>query len=320
MKASSSATLTTTTPQKNVQGYDLKIGRNTLHLTNQSKLYWPDDGITKGELVKYYHDIAPVLLPYLRNRPQSLHRFPNGISGASFFQKDIDIQSVPRWLKTKAIYSESNEDHVNYLLCNDASTLIYMANLGCIEINPWNSRIGKLDYPDWMVLDLDPGKIAFQEVVKVARVAKELLDRLELLAFVKTSGATGLHIYVPLEAHYDYHTVRTFAHLIATLVHEKLPDTTSLVRSPAKRTKKIYLDYLQNSKGQTIAAPYSVRPRPGATVSTPLSWSEVTNKLDPTKFTIKNIFKRLDKKGDLWEPVIGKGQNMMRALKNLQDD
>ncbi len=307
------------TPRK-AGSSDVKVGKVTLHLTNQSKIYWPAEGITKGDLVKYYKDIAPVMLPYIRNRPQSMNRFPNGIYGPSFYHKDVDLKTMPPWLKTKPIYSESNKDDVNYLVCNDEATLMYMANLGCIEINPWNSRVGKLKYPDWMVLDLDPGKIDFEEVVRVAKTAKEIFDQLEIDAYIKTSGATGLHIYVPLDAMYDYDTVRTFGHLIASLIHEKLPATTSMVRSPAKRVRKIYLDYLQNSMGQTIAAPYSVRPRPGATVSTPLNWSELTKKLNPVNFTMKNIFKRLDKIGDLWEPVIGKGQNILHALKKLRVD
>ncbi len=191
-----------------------------------------------------------------------------------------------------------------------------MANLGCIEINPWNSRIGKIQDPDWVVIDLDPNGIAFKEVIKTALSVKETLDDLEIASYCKTSGASGLHIYIPLEAKYDYDTAKNFAELIAHLVNEKLPSITSIIRSPSKRKKKVYLDFLQNRRGQTLAAPYSVRPQPGATVSTPLLWSEVNEKLDPTKFTIRNMLERIDKKGDLWEPVLGKGENISKALKN----
>lgn len=294
--------------------FDLKVGKATLHLTNQNKIYFPDNGITKGDLVSYYNEIATVMLPYLRNRPQSMNRFPNGITGLSFYQKDVDADKIPSWVKTEKIFSKSNNEYIDYLICNDRATLIYMANLGCIEINPWNSQISRLENPDWMIIDLDPEKIAFKEVVKTAVATKELLDELEVESFCKTSGATGLHIYIPLAAKYDYETVRNFAHLLAREVHRKTPSTTSIERNPAKRQHKVYIDYLQNSKGQTLAAPYSVRPKTGATISTPLTWKEVNEKLDPSKFTIKNIISRLDKKGDLWKPVIGKGLNLELAL------
>jgi len=224
---------------------------------------------------------------------------------------------VPGWVRTEKIYSESNDKDINYLICNDKATLVLMANMGCIEINPWNSRIPELLNPDWLVIDLDPEKISFKEVVKAAQEVRKVLDELEVDSYCKTSGATGLHIYVPLGAKYNYDVAKEFAELIAHMVHERLPKTTSIIRQPAKRQGKVYLDFLQNRKGQTLAAPYSVRPKPGATVSTPLEWDEVTEKLDPSNFTIKNILKRLDKKGDIWKPVIGKGVNILNVLKSL---
>jgi bifunctional non-homologous end joining protein LigD len=289
---------------------DVKIGKITLHLTNQQKLYWSKEKITKGDLVNYYTEIASVMLPYLKNRPQSMNRYPNGISGPSFYQKDINLEQVPSWLKTEKIYSDSNKAYINYLICNDKATLIYMANLGCIEINPWNSRIGKLEKPDWIVIDLDPEAISFEKVVETALVVKKVVDELKMRCYCKTSGATGLHIYVPLGAKYEYKEARTFAGEIAKEVHERIPSFTSIERSPSKRQRKVYLDYLQNSKGQTLAAPYSVRPKPGATVSTPLEWKEVNKKLDPKAFTIDTIFNRLNKKGDLWKAVLGKGNKI----------
>jgi bifunctional non-homologous end joining protein LigD len=297
--------------------YDLKIGKINLHFTNQNKIYWPVEKYTKRDLIGYYDKISAFILPYLKDRPESMNRFPNGINKPSFYQKDVDREKVPSWLKTEKIYSESNKEEIDYLVCNDKATLLYMANLGCIEINPWNSRIGKLDFPDWIVIDLDPDEISFKEVVRTALTVKETLDDLAVNCYCKTSGATGLHIYIPLTAKYDYKTARIFAELIAGLVHDKLPDITSLVRNPSKRKGKIYLDFLQNSKGQTLAAPYAVRPRPGATVSTPLSWKEVNDKLDPTQFTIRTIPKRIEKIGDIWKPVIGKGENIFRVLKKL---
>ncbi|HET9136211.1 MAG TPA: non-homologous end-joining DNA ligase [Candidatus Kapabacteria bacterium] len=289
---------------------DLKIGKVTLHLTNQQKLYWPKEKITKGDLVNYYAEVASVMLPYLKGRPQSMNRYPNGIAGPSFYQKDVNLEQVPDWLKTEKIFSESNDAYINYLICNDKATLVYMANLGCIEINPWNSRIGKLDKPDWIVIDLDPEAISFEKVVQTALEVKKVFDELKTKCYCKTSGATGLHIFVPLGAKYEYKEARAFAGEIAREVHERIPAFTSIERSPSKRQRKVYLDYLQNSKGQTLAAPYSVRPKPGATVSTPLEWKEVNNKLDPKAFTIHTIFKRLDKKGDLWKEVLGKGNSI----------
>ncbi len=298
--------------------YDLRAGKTVLHLTNQDKIYWPEEKYTKGDLLAYYNRAAEFILPYLRDRPQSMHRFPDGIKGQGFYQKDVDTYKVPSGLKTEKIYSPSNKEYIDYLICNDRATLLYMANLGCIEINPWNSRTAKPENPDWAVIDLDPEDIDFREVVNAAQAVKETLDGLEVDCYCKTSGASGLHVFIPLAAKYDYETVRTFAELIAHLVHQKLPDTTSLLRSPAKRRHKVYLDYLQNSRGQTLAAPYSVRPRPGATVSTPLQWSEVNEKLDPKQFTIENIFTRLEKLGDIWKPVIGRGENIGKALKKMQ--
>lgn len=297
---------------------DLKVGKTTLHLTNQNKVYFPDDGITKGDIVNYYNDVSDLILPYLKDRPQSMYRFPNGISGPGFYQKDVDDDKIPNWLKTKEIFSESNDANIDYLICNDKATLLYMANLGCIDINPWNSTIKHIDNPDWVVIDIDPDKDDFKEVVNTALAVKEVMDGFETECYCKTSGASGLHVYIPLGAKYDYDTVKIFAELIAHEVSLKLPETTTLERSIKKRNHKIYIDYLQNRKGQTLASPYSVRPKPGATVSTPLEWSEVNAKLSPSQFTIKNVLKRFDKKGDLWKPVLGKGADIKAILKSSQ--
>ncbi len=306
--------------EKSTSDYELKVGKTILKLTNQNKIYWPDEKITKGDLVNYYSDISDIILPYLKDRPQSLHRFPNGIKDAGFYQKDLDTAKVPRWLHTEKVYSESNKEYIDYLICNDKATLIYMANLGCIEMHPWSSRIQKPENPDWLVIDLDPEDIAFKEVVRAAQETKKLFDSLEIDSYCKTSGSTGLHVYIPLAAKYDYDIAKNFAQLVAQKVNEVLPSTTSVLRMPAKRKKKVYLDFLQNRRGQTLAAPYSVRPKPGATVSTPLLWSEVNTKLDVSKFTIKTIFKRLDKVGDLWKPVAGKAANLDKAIKSLYEE
>jgi bifunctional non-homologous end joining protein LigD len=300
--------------QTDHKDYDLKVGAVTLKLTNQNKIYWPDEKISKGELVSYYSEIAPIMLPYLKDRPQSLHRFPNGIKAPGFYQKDLDTKTIPGWLKTQKIFSESTGENIDYLICNDKATLVYMANLGCIEVHPWNSRIKKIENPDWLVIDLDPEGIGFDAVIKTALATKKVCDAFELDCYCKTSGATGIHVYMPLGAKYSYTIARNMAHLISQKVHELLPGITSLERAPQKRKKKVYPDFLQNSRGQTLAAPYSVRPRPGAPVSTPLEWGEVNAKLNPAAFTIKTILKRVEKKGDLWKPVLGTGVNLKKAI------
>jgi bifunctional non-homologous end joining protein LigD len=285
-------------------------------LTNLGKVYWPEEGYTKGDLLAYYREIAPIILPYLHDRPESLHRHPNGIDGKSFFQKDVSRQPPPAWVHTVNIGSESGKQEITYLLCQDEPSLLYLANLGCIELNPWNSRVQTLDRPDYLVMDLDPENIPFSRVIETAQVVRKVLERAALASYCKTSGKRGLHVYVPLAARYADEQVRQFAEILARLVHQELPDSTSLVRSPALRQGRVYLDYLQNRRGQTLAAPYSVRPYPGATVSTPLRWSEVKKGLDPTRFTLKTLPARLQKLGDLWGPVLGSGIDLAAGLQS----
>jgi len=296
---------------------EVKIDGHKLQLTNLKKVYFQDEGYTKGDVIEYYRSVAKYILPYLKGRPESLNRHPNGIDGESFYQKDIrDLP--PDWVKTEMIYSEHNEKDINYLVCNDEATLVYLANLGCIEINPWFSRVETLDNPDYLVLDLDPEDISFEKVIETALAAKEIFDAAGAKNYCKTSGATGLHIYVPLGTNYNYDVAREFTHLVARLVHAKTSGFTSLKRSPSKRQKKVYLDYLQNRPGQTLAAPYSVRPRPGAPVATPLKWEEVKKGLNPKDFTIKNTLKRIEKKGDLFKNVLGKGIDLGKCISKLE--
>jgi bifunctional non-homologous end joining protein LigD len=289
---------------------------HTLKFTNLKKLYWTKEKITKGDLLNYYHHIAPYMLPYMKDRPQSLNRFPNGINGKSFYQKDMKGKVEP-WLTTFERFSEGSGDAKDFLVCTDAASLLYMANLGCIEMNPWHSRISSPLYPDWCVIDLDPGAISFEKVIETANVVHTLLDSLSIPSYPKTSGSTGLHIYIPLGAKYNYEQSRQLAELIATLVHNELPSFTSLVRNPEKRKDKIYIDYLQNRPIQTICAPYSVRPKPGATVSAPLHWDEVKKGLKTAQFTMQNITVRLESEGDLFKGVLGQGINLNDILKQL---
>jgi bifunctional non-homologous end joining protein LigD len=294
-----------------------KSEQNNLKLTSLEKICWNEEGITKGDLIKYYKQISSYLLPYVKDRPQTLLRYPNGINGEGFYQKDIS-QNVPEWIKTIEILSESTGKKVNYFVIKDLDSLLYLVNLGCIEINPWFSRIDHLENPDYLVLDLDPESISFDHVIQTALVIKDIFDEIRAKCFCKTSGATGLHIYVPLNARYDFDMARQFAHLVAKIVNKRLPEITSLERNPEKRIGKVYIDYLQNSIGHTVAAPYSVRPRPGATVSTPLEWEEVKPGLDPGVFNIDTIPGRVEKTGDLFNEILNSEINIIKCINNLE--
>lgn len=287
-------------------------------ISNPDKVFWPDEGITKGDLVKYYDNISEFILPYLKDRPESLRRYPNGIGEEGFFQKDIQSK-LPEFTKSYKYHSDSAGKVVNYLVCDNRETLIYMVNLGCIDINPWNSRTNRIENPDYIIFDLDPEDIGFDKVVDAANEIRKILEKLDIESFPKTSGATGIHVYVPTGAKYNYDQVKSFAEVVVNVVNKKNPEYTSVLRNPSKRSGKVYLDFLQNRIGQTLASPYSVRAKPGATISTPLKWSEVNSKLSPSDFTIKNILRRLDKVGDLWKPVLGKGIDMEKSLPKLEE-
>jgi bifunctional non-homologous end joining protein LigD len=286
--------------------------------TNLDKVYWPKEGYTKGDLLNYYHDVAPFILPYLHDRPLSLHRHPNGIAGKSFFQKDVSGQPPPDWVQTASIASESAGKNISFVVCQDEATLLYVVNLGCIEMNPWNSRLGALDRPDYVVIDLDPQEIGFSQVVETALEVRKVIENAGGECHCKTSGKRGLHIFLPLGGRYDYAEARSFAERVARVVNSKLPDTTSILRQPAQRRARIYLDFLQNNRGQTLVAPYSLRPVEGATISTPLRWAEVKKTLDPTRFNLRTIRQRLDRVGDLWKPVLGRGIDLRKCLRTMK--
>lgn len=298
-----------------VSDEELTIDGEQLTFTNTDKIFWPEERYTKGDVIDYYNTVAPHVIKYLKDRPESLLRMPDGIKSPGFFHKDAGDRA-PAWVKKYKMFSESADKEINYIVCNDRPTLLYLANLGCIEINPWNSRLKKIDNPDYLVIDIDPSeKNTFSQVVETANVIKDLLDKAGAVSFPKTSGATGIHVYVPLGAKYSYEQAKDFTHLIATLAQEQLPAFTSLERTLSKRGKnKIYIDYLQNRKGQTLSCVYSLRPKPGATVSTPLEWKEVKAGLHPTDFTIKNIMGRIKKKGDLFAGVLKGGINMKKCI------
>ncbi|RPD38545.1 DNA ligase D [Chitinophaga barathri] len=295
----------------------LKLNKQDVQLTNQQKFYWPKEKITKGQLIDYYLSVADYILPHLKDRALSLHRYPNGIAGTSFYQKDLDLDQVPGWLRTTPVHSESTNKVIDYLVCNNEATLAYMVNLGCIEINPWLSRIRKPDYPDYVVIDLDPEDIAFTSVVETAQTIRKILEAHDIVSYCKTSGASGLHIYIPTGGKYPYETCRLFAEYIAQEANEQLPEMTSIIRAKAKRKKKVYIDFLQNAWGQTIASPYSARPQPGAPVATPLHWKEVNAKLNVKDYHIGNTLKRLEKQGDLWENILKEKNDLKTILKTV---
>ncbi|MBB6331947.1 bifunctional non-homologous end joining protein LigD [Chryseobacterium sediminis] len=298
---------------------EITLDKHMVKLTNQDKIYFPKDDITKGDVIEYYQSVAGFILPYLKNRPLSLNRFPNGIEEQSFYQKDAG-DHIPDWIKTTQVYSESNDKYIDYIYCNDKATLAYLNNLGCIDINPWNSSLPDLEHPDYLVLDLDPSsKNTFDEVIETALQVNEVLKAIKVKGYCKTSGSTGIHIYIPMGSHYDFDQVKDFAHILMKQVNEKLLEITTLERSLQKRdNKKIYLDYLQNRTGQTLASAYSLRPKQGASVSMPLDWDELKPGLKPTDFNINNALDRIKAKGDLFKPVLGKGIDMMKALELLQ--
>ena len=294
-----------------------KVNGKELKFTNLSKIYWPKEKITKRELINYYYQAAPFILPYLKNRPQSLNRFPNGINGKSFYQKNV-TGKVPEWIETFPYYSKIDGDK-NFLKISNEASLLYVVNLGCIEINPWSSTADKPDNPDWCIIDLDPDENTFEQVIVTAQVTKNVLDELGITSCCKTSGSTGLHIYFPLGAKYTYEESKEFARKIATLVQKELPEFTSIERIVNNRDGKMYIDFLQNRPQATLAAPYSVRPKPGATVSMPLHWEEVRKGLKMSDFTIKNSIARIRNEGDIFKPVLGKAINMKAALKKIKN-
>ena len=293
-----------------------KLNGHELKFTNLSKIFWPDIKGTKRDMLNYYYQVAPIMLPYLKDRPMSLNRYPNGINGKSFYQKDM-TGKAPDWIETYEYHSDADNRVRNYLVCKKEADLLYMANLGSIEMNPWNSKEQSENSPDWCVIDLDPDKNTFEQVIKCAQVTHEILESFGVPSYCKTSGSTGLHIYIPLGAKYDYETSKEFARAIATMVHRELPKFTSIERLTSKRGGKMYIDFLQNRPQATLAAPYSVRPKPGATVSMPLHWEEVKKGLKMSDFNIYNAMDRLKEIGDIFKPVIGKGINLEKVVNEL---
>lgn len=295
-----------------------KIDGRKLHFTNLNKIYFPADEITKRDLLAYYFRMAPLILPFLRERPLVLRRYPNGIEGESFFQKDAD-KNTPEWIKTVSINSEATGKPTHYFVANDCATLLYLTNLGCIDHNPWSSSVGSLENPDYIFFDLDPTPgTKFAKVLQLAKILMDILERAKLAPFAKTSGATGFHIFVPVEPRYTFTQARAFVGAIASLVDAKQPDLLTHERSVNRRPKgSIYLDAHQNSSGQSLASVYSVRAFRHASVSAPVRADEIVATLDPEEWNLKTMARRIEQVGDLWSDFWARRQEIEPAVERL---
>jgi bifunctional non-homologous end joining protein LigD len=258
------------------------------------------------------------MLPYYKDRPQTLNRFPNGINAPSFYQKDV-TGKVPDWIEKFHYYSEADKKDKNFMVVTNEASLLYIAALGCIEINPWSSRAQTPDNPDWCIIDLDPDGNPFDQVIEAACVTKLVLDAIGVTSFCKTSGSTGLHIYIPLGARYSYEDSKEFGRAVVKVIHTQIPTFTSIERLTSRRKGKLYLDFLQNRPQATVAGPYSLRPKPGAPVSMPVHWEEVRKGLTNRSFTIFNAVERLKEQGDIFKGVLGEAIDIEKALSQLKN-
>lgn len=298
---------------KSLEGdVNVKVGREVVPLTHLERVYWPDEGYTKGDLVRYYYEMSAYILPYLKDRPLIMKRYPSGIGGPFFHQHDVD--EVPAFVRTEPLEVEDGGGHeVDYIVGDNAATLVYMANLGAIERHPWHSRVESLEHPDWLVFDLDPGEgVRFETICEVALKTREVLARVGLESYPKTSGARGIHVYVPVEPKYEYEAIAGLAEHLATVVAREQSEVATVERSKRRRGDgMIYVDHMQNARGKSVVAPYSVRPKPGATVSAPLEWREVERKrIKTSDFHIGNMLRRVESRGELFEPVLKKRQRL----------
>jgi len=298
---------------------EIRQGRRVVRLSNLDKPYWPEEGITKGDLLRYYRDVAAVLLPHIRDRPFTMKRYPDGWQGRPFFRKDV-TNYAPAWVKRVAVRvtSRGSLRTIEAPVVNDELSLLWMVNTGCIECHTWYSRLDRLERPDRVVFDLDPSDdVGFAETVEVALLVKQALDTLGLASYPKTSGAHGLHVLVPIVRAHTYEATRRFASEVARAIAGAHADVATTEWSKAKR-RGVLIDASQNAQGKTIASVYSVRPTPAATVSTPLTWDEVNEKLDPAVYTMQAVLDRLDRHGDLHEGALKTKQRLGPAQRALE--
>ncbi len=286
-------------------------------LTNLSKVFWPGEGITKGDLLDYYREVSPWLLPYLRDRPLTLTRYPDGVEGKSFFQKDAPAWT-PGWVRTERVWSEDAGRDIDYFVADDVETLLYVVNMGSIPLHVTSSRFSNPARPDWLVLDIDPKEAPFEHVVRIARRLRDLCEDAGLPTHPKTTGQRGMHVLVPLGRQLTHVQARDLAQVLCRRVADEHGKIATMARSIEARKGRVYLDWLQNGQGKTIVSPFSVRPRPGAPVSTPLAWTEVTARLDPARFTIRTVLRRMERSGrDPMSPVLSEKPDLLAALERL---
>ncbi len=308
------------------QRVDVRVGTRTLSLSNLDKVLWPKDGYTKGDLIEYYRAVARYAVAHLKDRPLTLQRYPNGIDGQTFFEKQMP-KGMPDWIGRVTVPTPGGtRSEVTFPLCNDESSLVYFANLAAIVLHVWTSRVPALDEPDFVLFDLDPGeKCTLQTLAATALMTRDCLESIGLHPLVKTTGGYGVHVVVPLAAGYSYDTAKIFAEVVARRAADELGSRATLQRTIAKRPQNaVYIDYVQVGQGKTLVVPYGVRARDRAPVSTPLHWSEVEafarrrTEVAPadefTKFTIGTVPGRLKREGDLWGPKLWKKQRLEGAI------
>jgi bifunctional non-homologous end joining protein LigD len=294
---------------------ELDVDGRRLKVTNLQKVFWPDIGATKGELLRYYVSVAPALLPVVNGRPLTLERYPDGVAGEMFYQQRV-LGSVPEGVRTVVLNLEGEE--VERVIGGDLYTLLYTAQLAAISQHIWPSRFGTLEDIDYTILDLDPGDgVPFAAVREAALAVRQQLQRLGIRGYPKTSGASGIHVVVPLQPDTSYETGRLLAELVANLVTRSHPDLATVQRAVSKRGARVYLDFLQNRRGATVASAYSVRPRAGATISAPLSWKELEQEIIPEDFTLRTMTARLATVGDLWSACRSDANDVREVLELL---
>lgn len=294
----------------------ISVDGKEIAISNWDRVLWPRTGYTKGDLIRYYSLAAPYLLPHLRNRPLTVTRYPRGIDEESFYQKNCP-QYAPAFVETVPIAGDRPEKTINYILAHNQPTLIWLANQACIELHPWLSLHTCPQYPDWLVFDLDPAEgCDFDDTREIAFLVKKALDELGLTSYPKLSGATGIHIYVPIEPRYSYQVTSGFVGSVGKILEAVYPSKVTTERLVKNRTGRVYIDHLQNLLGKTLVAPYSPRPKPNATVSTPVTWREL-EVVYPDHFHLGNILQRIQTTPDLFAPVLGEGQSLDAALMDI---
>jgi bifunctional non-homologous end joining protein LigD len=301
---------------------DVRIGRRSVRVTSADRVLFPGDGVTKGDLVSYYVNVAPVLVPHLRNRPFTLKRYPHGIRERPYFQKQAP-QGLPSWIPTRQFRTwprEGGSRLVDFVLVNEPAAVAWMVQMNCIDMNAWYSRVDKPERPDYVVFDLDPpeSRNGFTQAIRVAHLVREALERLELRSYVKTSGADGIHVLLPITRRSTFPETYELAELVSRKLEAENPGlvTTEWLK---KKRRGVLVDHRQNGHGKTIASAYSVRPKPGAPVSTPLRWEELGEKVRPRDFGMREALERVERHGDLFEAVLKGGQGLGAALKKLRE-